>query len=532
MSRKKRYVTKNVANEKKEDILTPDEVYDVLKFASAAYNQLGIYTPSLVNARLQDITLSPQVATAAKIDTALQNPKENEQQLIGYTEFMELNSMLFKRILGYFSGLMSFDFNYVCTNIKDVKEYKSPAYEKDLSLVAEFFDKFKVKEQFRTVMHELMREEAAFYSFRDDDDYYILQELPQQYCKLTGRHSGGGGSLLFDFNMYFFILPAVSLEMFAPKFVELYNRVFDGGGKINYNPASNLDARTGSYVYFVQTSPEDGFWAFKLVSEVGTIVPYLSPLLGTAVLEPVIRSLQTNSYIQQASKLIFGQIPLIKDAGAKLANQIAMTPEVAGKFLQLISAALPTAIKVAAAPLDATAAIEFTGSDTILDSYLQTSAASSGVNSRLLYAKDRQNILETALSLDIDQNVLRPVYHQFENFLNFYINKRTKKYKFKFMFEGFETKTNREERFESVNTLAEKGMVLEQRFASAIGLSPFDFRRLLEEGKATGFVDKLTPILMSAQQPKDTGRPASSDSDLGDEGANTKGSGGNLGKKK
>jgi hypothetical protein len=524
-------LTRKYVRKPKEETppLTEQEVFDVLKFAAQAYS--GIYTPQLVNARLKDITLSPQIATADKINTALSSPKENEQQLIGYTEWMELNSMLFKRILGYFSGLMSFDWNYVCTNIKDSKEYASPAYEKDLMIVADFFDRFNAKQEFRVALKEMMRAEAYYSIFREDDDYYVLQELPQTYCKITGRHLAGGGGLLFDFNMLWFISnPGVSLDMYPDIFKTMYNRMFNPDSS-NYNPAKELDARTGQWVYWMQTSPMDGFFCFKLFPEIGSIVPFLSPLLATSVLEPVIRSLQTNSYIQQASKLIFGQIPLIKDAGAKLANQIAMTPEVAGKFLALIQSALPTAIKVAAAPLDSTGAIEFEGSETIYDSYLATSAASSGVNSRLLYSKDRQNILETALSMDIDQNILRPVYYQFENFLNFFVNRRTKKYKFKFLFEGFETKTNRQERFENVTTLAESGIVMEQKFASAIGLSPFDFRRLLEEGKATKFVDKLTPILKSSQMGNPgAGRPASADEDIGDEGANTRGSGGNLGR--
>jgi hypothetical protein len=514
-----------------EEPLTPEQVIDVLAFAQAAYGGQfrGIYTPQLVNARLQDITLSPLIATADKINTALENPKENEQQLIGYTEWLELNSMLFKRILGYFSGLMSFNWNYVCTNA-EFKDYKSPAYKKDLAIVSDFFDKFNVKESFRIAMKEMMRNEAYFAVLREDGEKYILQELPQKYCKVTGRFDYG---LLFDFDFYWFVQVSVGLEMYPPIFTRMYNEVFRGQGKrsIDYDPAATMDQRTGQFVAWHQTSPNDGFTCFKIAPELATRVPMLSPLMPNAVLEPIIRSLQTNSYIQQASKIIFGAVPLLKDQAAKLKNALAIDMTQMGQFLALMRAALPDAIKVAAAPLEDTKALEFEGSDTIYDSFLKTTAASSGVNARLLYSMDRQNIAETKLSLDTDQNVLRPVYYQFENWLNFHINKRTKKFKFKFMFEGFETYTNREERMKNANTLAEKGIVLEQKFASAVDMSPFDFRRMLEESKANGFVEKLTPIInasqMSGNSENKTGRPTMSDGDLSDSGATSREEGSN-----
>ena len=42
-------------------------------------------------------------------------------------------------------------------------------------------------------------------------------------------------------------------------------------------------------------------------------------------------------------------------------------------------------------PLDNISAVEFSGNGSIYDSYLETSASSTGINSRLLYSKDRQN---------------------------------------------------------------------------------------------------------------------------------------------
>jgi hypothetical protein len=458
----------------------------------------------------------------------LLNPKENEQQLVGYSEYMELVSMLYKRILLYFSGLLSFDINYVALNVKDESEYKSTKYKNDLAIVSEFFDKFNIKQEFRVVLKQMLRQEAYFGILRDDGERYTIQELPQQFCKLTGRWSNG---LLFDFNMIWFWNGGVDINMYPAPFKRMYRDVYNVIKEKRYDPAIDIQFRTGGWVYWKQTSPKDGFVAFKLFPEIATVIPFLSPMMADAALQPVIRELQKNAYIAEASKLIVGQVEFIKDAVSKVKDSLSISPETLGKFLALMKAGIPDAIKVAAAPLANITGIEFDGNNEMYDSYLKSAASVSGVNSRLLYSFDRQNVLETQLSLDIDQNVLRPVYHQLENMLDYWVNQRTKKYKFKFMLEGFNTKIDRDARLKDAMTLAESGIVLEQKIASAIGMSPFDFRRMLAEGRENKFVEKLTPILKAAQMPKEaidsSGRPKAADGDLSDSGAETREAGAN-----
>ena len=303
--------TKKPVEKEESVLLTAEQVFDVLKFSQSLYGGYpNVYTPDLVNARLKDITMSPQAVTAEKINSALQNPKENEQNLVGYSEFLELTSMLYKRILLYFSGMMAFDWTYTCLNAdeldpdsktfaRDIKQY-----EKDLKIVREFFDKFNVKENFKTVLKQMLRTETYYGVLRTDSNKYVLQELPQQYCKVTGRFDYG---LVFDFNMYWFLQPAVSLDMYPSVFKKLYAKVF-GTSDTKYNPAAQLDSRTGSWVYWAQTSPKDGFIAFKLFPEIGTNIPFLSPYMPDAVLQPMVRALQMDAYIAEASKLIAGQV--------------------------------------------------------------------------------------------------------------------------------------------------------------------------------------------------------------------------------
>lgn len=518
--------SKPPVKEDENELLTQEQVFDVLKFAENFYR--GVYTPELIASRMKDITMSPQVATADKISTALSDPKNNEEKLVGYSQWMELNSMLYKRVLLYFSGLMAFNLTYVCTNAK-AEDYNKPSYKKDLQTVSEFFDRFDIKQEFGTAIKQMMRQEVFFSVFRDEGEKYILQELPREYCKITGRWDYG---LLFDFDMYWFLQPAVSIDMYPNVFKRLYNKVFKGKQIAElYKPSMAVDRRSSTYIYWAQTRPTDGFFALKFNPEIATIVPFLSPFMADTVLQPVIRELQKNSYIAEASKLIFGQVEFLKDAQAKVKDALSITPEVLGKFLALIQAGLPDAIKVGAAPLAGTTGIEFSGSDSIYDSYQKTTASTAGINSRLIYSYDRQNVLETKLSMDVDINVVRPVYKYFANILEYLVNQRTKKFKFKFTLQGFNLATDREERLNLAQKLADNGIVLEQLFSSAMDMSPFDFRRHLEETKANNFVESLTPLLKSNQMGGATsgaGRPPKPDSELTDSGSEGKESGSNL----
>ena len=103
MARKKKTTEKESPS---EQIVSQEDVWNVLNFANSIYN--GIYTPDLMNSRMKDITMQPLVATLDKINTALSNPKSSENELIGYSEWLELNSILYRRILLYFFRITFF----------------------------------------------------------------------------------------------------------------------------------------------------------------------------------------------------------------------------------------------------------------------------------------------------------------------------------------------------------------------------------------------------------------------------------------
>ena len=90
---------------------------------------------------------------------------------------------------------------------------------------------------------------------------------------------------------------------------------------------------------------------------------------------------------------------------------------------------------------------------------------------------------------------MRSLYIQFEDFLGYYINQKTRKYKFNFHFDGIDYPSDRNDRIDRVIEAADRGIVLPQEFASAMGISPMDFDDMMEEAKYGNFTNSLTQLL-------------------------------------
>lgn len=515
-----------------KEVLTEEQLWDVIQFAkNMSPYYTNVYTPDITNSRMQDINMNPLAADKAKVDSALKNPKDNEDNLISYSEFFELIDMVYKRMVGYVGNLPSFDLTFYPVNAT-VEDLSRKSYKKDYNAVLEFLDKFNHKKEFKKVMRQLVRQEVFFSNFRNDESAisYVLQELPRKYCKITQRWDYG---YLFDFDMNWFLQTGIDINSYPDAFKRMYNDFLKGNDQ-TYIPSAPLWNRDGMFAMWQQTSPLDGFYMFKFNPDVTTKVPYFAPLFSDLVNRPLVRELQQNIYILQAQKVMVGLIGTFSDnKSGNAVDNIKIKPETMGKFLGLLRQGLSDAIKVGGAPFEDIKTLEFDGGDkNIYEKHTQITAASSGTNSRLLFGIEKPNNLETQYSVEIDEYLATMVYPQFEDFLNFYANRVTTKFKFAFKLEGTEFSTNRKNRLDTQIKLIDKGIVMPQKIASAVGMGIKEFEMQMAMGKADGFVEKLTPIMSIYQMSGDSkgGAPKKDDADLTESGQATRESGSNLDK--
>lgn len=546
--------------ENKENLLTQEEVWDVVEFARYlnGYSNMML-TPDLINSRMKQINLNPIAATEALLTAAMKDPKGHEEELQAFSQNFELVSMVYKRLISYSANMLSFDITYTSDAKPD--DYKLPRYKKDLENVESFLDKFEYRKEFRAAVRGMLRNDAYFAAFFDLGNRYILQELPSEYCKITGRWEGG---LLFTFNFEWFNQPGVDISMypdwFKQKYVELNEKRKQIYNEIDkYKPYLPVNKRGNSYyMTWVDVPPEVGV-CFKFSPELATRLPYFTPLFNDLVLQPTVRALQQNMNMAEASKMIVGEVPMLnKEAKATVRDSIAISPDLLGKFLALVKSGISDAVKLTGAPLQNFKSIDFEGNNELYDSYLRTALATSGVNTNLIFSSNvKPNVIETQLSLNVDEQLMGALYEQFEEYLGYQANLRTKYFKFIFVFEGTDFFVNRDARYQKAMELLDRGIVLPQKIAAAMRMKPAELRRQMEEASAMDFVSKLTPpsfvkqkemaeinakaaernaeiTAKNNQNPNEekegAGRPRKSPGELSDEGAETRASGANIGK--
>lgn len=514
-----------------QEDLTEGQVIELLQFAERYYSQYSkdpsagfAYSPQLTNQRLNEIALSPNDLSADKISADLANPlsETSQNELVGYSEFLQFSEAISKRTLLYLGNLPAFDYTVTCTNAYDSTDYSSAAYKDDLKKVKDFLAHFDVRGQMSYVTRRALQSEAFYAVFRTDGNNYQFQELPADYCLITGRNLDWG--FLFDFDMSWFLNQGLSLKMYPRNFQKMWHEVF---GEIDdlkeYNPANSLARRDGTYALWHQTSPlpEDGaFVCFKFNADTTARLPFLTSMFSQVVNKPLIKILQTNQYIISAQKILVGLIPYLKDQkSGQVANALAIDAKRLAPFLALLKQGLSDAVKVSGAPFSDLKDISFpTTEKSIYDEYNTNLSKQSGATGSLIYGSARPTATEITLSAQIDTMIATSIYPSLARWLSTYVNTLTKRYKFRFVFEGNKYTNDRKERLETALKLADKGIVLPQKIAAALGMDIFDLQAQLHEGKANDFYDLLylLPNANTASFGGGAGRPAVSDEEAAD----------------
>ena len=315
--------------------------------------------------------------------------------------------------------------------------------------------------------------------------------------------------------MSYFLQAGVDIDGYDPVFKKYYNRVFGNGGEalLNYRPTNGFENRIGAYAMWTQTSPDDGAFCFKFDASNFNTTPYLAPYLKNAITNDEIQQLQYNKDMAEAYAILAGEIATYDNAkSGTQSNQMVFDPKKLGGFMAKAKAGLSSTVKLAAMPLKNLEWYQY--EDKNADMYKTQEEISAAVGtglSRVIYSTDRMSNAEVEAAKDETYNTMRPLYNQFANFMEFFGNKLTKKYKFKFFFDGSNYPHERQSRFDKMMKVADKGIVLgPSAWASVLGYNPVFFDRLLEEGKWGDMHDKLS-LLLNVNTMKDsgelTGRP-------------------------
>ena len=545
-----------------EKVLTEQQVWDTIEFANALYSGnprssmgnmfQGWFNPYTQNENLIRLNNLPtNTPTLDEVQKELAEARFDTTTLQGYSEFLQTFDRIYGKTLDYFEGLLAFDLRMTCINASG-EDYNKKAYKEDLKRAYKFLDKFDYKSEFRNVVRQILKTGISYNWLRDsvgnyneDEDAldikksrsFSLQVLPQDRCILTGYatlQDGSGAKVpIFDFDLDYFLRSSVDIKLFDPWFRTQFNKMFKGKDSVNYVPHAQLKAHKGLYTNWTQTSPVYGAWCFKFDLSNFQIMPPLGSLMKSAINNDAVQNLQADKDMISAYYLLAGEIGMMDGlkSGEK-ANQTKFDPKTLGTFMGYVTSGLKRNVKAVAMPLENIRGWQYTDANpNMQENQLKTSSSQGASASRLIYSSSSMSQAEIQNAIITDYNYMSSLYPQFANFLEYFVNRKTKKYKFKFTFTGSTYPFERETRTKQINELANIGLTLnESAWASAYGYAPQEFARMLEEAHYGDLQDKLT-ILANLNTMNTTdvgnarasgGRPEKSDNELSDKGAESR----------
>lgn len=472
------------------------KAFDFLEFSNGyreAFYHTSFLTPDVVNQQMKNITMNPATITSEGLEDALKSPKQSEDIIRRYAESIENNNMTYKRNLHYFPDLAAFNLTFDCTNFYKDSELNSDQYKADQRVLEDFLSRFDYRYEFALILRQIFRQGAFFGILRSNGDKYTIQELPIDFCKITGRSPYG---FLFDFNMNWFIGNyGVDISQWPKVFRKMYRDVFNNMGK-QYDPALSPDKRNSTFAYWHQCNPDDGFWAFKLAPEVATIIPYFAPQFPELNYQSIVRGLQQDKYILQASKMLVSTIGFNKDSkSGQVSNQINITPDVLGKFLGVARQGLARQIGLVSLPVDDIKAVDFDVTNVNVSTDNASNSVKQGfASSEVLFSQDKLNSHQSKLASAVDNNFVEQLYPIFSAFLDYYVNKLTSKYKFHIRFYDEKTPDNYgalENRFKNLSTM---GIFDAQLLARMNSMNIFELSRALSISKSFKLDQKLVQL--------------------------------------
>ena len=405
--------------------------------------------------------------------------------------------------------------------------------------------KFKTKQEFREVAENMLIADTYFCWLRDsygtfnddelelEDNYKIkrsqnfaLQMMPQEYCKITGS-SVYPKTFLWDFNVDYFENAWVNVNNYDPSLKQAYESIVGNKQLRNFvNNNSELNRVSKSFDGYVRTKVSSGAYCFKYDTSNFNAVPPFAKLMREAFTDDEMSKLQRSKDALSANALILGEMKTKKDD--KIGNEknsFIIDPKQVGTLLKIARNMVNNAnIKQIALPLEETRLYQFNDMNPkMVDNKLMTVAGQSLSSSSMIYSDTKMGQFELQNSLALDyHSIADRIYPQFENFLEYFVNKKTKKYKFKFRVDGSTLPFLRQDKLDNQIKLSNMGIQADvTKMASLMGYDANELDSMMMMAKYGGMQDNLI-LLMNSNTSTDgsqVGNPEKSIQDKSDNGS-------------
>ena len=456
------------------------------------------YNPLYANDLMQDINSNPSRPTPKNLKKWLEDPKNYEKELRDVSQFLRYNIQQYDRVIAHFANILSLNYELVPLTPYPIDEKGIKEYNRIKKRANQWLKRFRPKTQFINVLHGVCVDGVRYYYIRESDDYIDLQEMPQDFSIINGRTSLG---YTYAFDMTYFARYPESFREYAPEFYLWFKDVLDDYQEV-----------TLKTIY--KPMPPEKSAVFKIEDWNAVAKPPFTGTFKDALQIQDYKDLLKLKTELDTWKVIMMEIP--KDTN----GTPTVDAELMADFTAIVQAQMPDGAYVASTPAKPIP-IDFNQAQNMnnISGYGEQNFWSSIGVAGNQYGTDSKSGLALKYSNLADYNYMKPMYSQFERFVNFHLSLIPGKYKFGVKFHGcsfFE-----DEEYERALTFSQNTGRVERLYA-AMGYEPYHLEALGQDSFHSDIRKFTIPMDSPHVQSGEGGRPKANETKLQDSGITTR----------
>jgi len=446
--------------------------------------------------------------TSEQVARYLQQPVKHEKELRELSRYLYTASPNYKRLILYFSSLLTYDY---------IVEPYDVNYEK--------LDKVKFKKQYlkslsllesMNIPHEMTKalriafKEDVFYGYEHQSrDSYFIQKLNPDYCQISSIEDGVY-NFAFDFTFFDKVENKGKLASYPSEFIEKYQQY-----KNTKEKWIELDSKNTICI--------------KVNEEIEYPIPPFNIVFESIFDLDEYKRLKKAKIKMDNYMILTQKIPIDENSGDP--NKFLIDLETAMMFHNKASDALPDSVGLVTSPMEIEG-IKLERYQKEKDSVAEAERDfynSSGV-SQLLFNSDKVSSTGSNKSAQTDEQILFAVLRQIERWVNRKLKNFAGQYKFKVNFLNT-TEFNKKDVSDTYLKAAQYGMPVKMMLGASLGLSPSSMANMtFLENDVLNLHEELIPLSSAhVQSGKDgAGAPKKSENELSDSGSKTRENDGNI----
>lgn len=416
------------------------------------------------------------------------SPIANQDVLRDISRFLCRNSMLYQKLLFYYSSMPLFYYNI--TKINDFVNLIEPdGALKDYYKVLSTFDKFNLKKEGSTALYVALRDGIYVgYTYKTDNGIFTMP-LDSKYVRVYGKNDSGEWIVYFDAT---FFNAGNNLDFIYgvnKNGIGVWDDVFKEGYEAFHNNGNDYRwfRLPPEKTFCLLSCPDDEFYA---------PLPFFLPLFDLILSNLDLTALLDSRTELENYILLVSKIPLIKDSDDL--DDFALSLQLVQQMQALIDEAVPDLVGTAYSPMDLEK-ITFERSNTTddtdkLSESIQNIFNNAGASQLVVAGGSSTNSVGLNMAIRNDISTCWMWIDRIQSWLNYYIRENISK--------GYELKIhkitwyNQEEYQESMKTAATLGgSALD--YLTALGDSPLLAYSKLTFENAIGIKDIMIPLKSS-----------------------------------